>query len=107
MASRQLPGDGKFSLLLLGIRQSEPLPQQAIYLGLIGIRILSADAFTRYVAGQLVQLQRNAKALLARHAPVTLNLPVQCCCRRHGLLINQFLAAYNFNFASVATLAIA
>lgn len=83
MASRQFPGDGKFSLLLLEIRQSEPLPQQAIYLGLIGIRILPADTFTCYVAGQLVQLQRNTKALLARHAPITLNLLGQCAVRSH------------------------
>jgi hypothetical protein len=69
--------------------------QQALNFGGISLGILPANAFTGDFAGQFMQPQRNGQALLASHATVSLDLFVQCHCRIHGLLINQFLASYN------------
>jgi hypothetical protein len=55
----------------------------------MGVGVLLADAFTRNVAGQLVQLQCDPQALLVRHAPITLDLLIQSEVRIHIIVAKQ------------------
>jgi hypothetical protein len=57
--------------------------------------MLPPDAFPGDITGQFMQIQRKGQALLARHAPVSLNLSFQCLGCGHRFLINQFQADYN------------
>src|SRR2546426_9226159 len=49
--------------------------------------MLMADSGPGHIARQLVQLQRQRQTLLARHAPIPLDLLLQCALRSHG--VNQ------------------
>jgi hypothetical protein len=58
----------------IGIRQLQPLAQQAFYLGFVSLRVLVADTLTRQAAGQFVQSQCHRRAFLTGHLLVTPDL---------------------------------
>jgi hypothetical protein len=64
--------------------QCDALAQQIFNFLFARVGILSADAFSRDIASQLVQIQSDLQTLLAGHRAVAFDLFVQCRFRSPG-----------------------
>lgn len=69
--------------------------QQEFDFSSVGFRMLSANAFTRDFARQLVQLQRDGQALLSSHCAVALDLFCRCGGGVHEISIRRRSGSHN------------
>ncbi|HZJ14987.1 MAG TPA: hypothetical protein VFD27_08060 [Chthoniobacteraceae bacterium] len=76
------------------MRERNALAQQPFDLGFGCTWMLTADAFTRYLAREFMQAQSKCDSLFACHAAVMLNLNFQPLVGSHAKILSQFVDSY-------------
>lgn len=66
-----------------GAGKFEAVTEQSLDFVGIGFWMLAANSFARDFAGHFVQIKRDGQPLLSTHAPIALDLFLQCRCRHH------------------------